>query len=164
MKAFVPKSTLITIYKALILPHFDYCRLDNCRKYLLDKLQKVQNRAAKVITGRPFDISSSTVLRELNRQPLANRREQNKAKFMCKIKNNELSEYMANIFNVTNNTNCNLRSNKVDFALLEPNTNFMKKSISYSDAKLWNTLPKSVKEKQISVRQYRTILNGNICE
>ena len=59
MKAFVPKSMLITFYKALILPHFDYCSLvwDNCSKYLLDKLKKMQNRAAKVITGRPYDIS-----------------------------------------------------------------------------------------------------------
>ena len=137
MKAFVPKSTLITI-KALILPHFDYCSLvwDNCSKYLLDKLQKMQNRAARVITGRPYDISSSTALRELNWQPLANLREQNKAKFMYKMRNNELSEFMTNMFNVTNNTNYNLRSNKVDFALQKPNTNFMKKSISYSGAKL----------------------------
>ena len=74
MKAFVLKSTLITIFKALILPHFDYCSLvwDNCSKYLLDKLQKMQNRAARVITGRSYDISSSTVLRGLNWQPLAN--------------------------------------------------------------------------------------------
>ena len=66
------------------------------------------------------------------------------------------------MFNVTNNTNYNRRSSKVDFALPKPNTNFMKKSISYLGAKLWNNLPKSVKEKQISVRQHRTILNGSI--
>ena len=164
MKVFVLRSTLITIYNLLILPHFDYCSFvwDNCSKYLLDKLQKMQNRAARVITGRPYDINSSTVLRELDWQPLANRTEQNKAEFMCIIRNKELSECMANLFNVTNNTNYNLRSNRVDFALPKPNTNFMKKSISYSDAKLWNNLPKNVKEKQISVQLHRTILNGNI--
>ena len=64
----------------------------------------MQNRAARVITGRPYDISSSNVLRELNWQPLADRREQNKVKFMFKIRNNELSECMVNMFNVANNT------------------------------------------------------------
>ena len=82
---------------------------------------------------------------------------------MYKIRNNELSECMASMFNVTNNTNYNLRSNKVDFALPKPNTNCLKNTISYWGAKLCNNLPKSVTEKQISVGQYRTILNGNIC-
>ena len=27
MKAFVPQSTLISVYNSIILPHFDYCSL-----------------------------------------------------------------------------------------------------------------------------------------
>ena len=49
MRKVVPKTTLKKVYNAIILPHFDYCSLvwDNCSDYLIDKLQKLQNRAAR---------------------------------------------------------------------------------------------------------------------
>ena len=91
------------------------------------KFRRVAETAfCKVITGASYYISSSTVLREFNWQPLVNRREQKKVKVTFKIRNNKLSECMANMFNVTDNINYNVRSNKVDFALPKPNTNFMK--------------------------------------
>ena len=68
IRQFVPKSTLLRIYNAIVLSHFDYCSLvwDNCCEYLTDKLQKLQNRASKIITGRTYDVSSDDVLKELN--------------------------------------------------------------------------------------------------
>ena len=45
------------IYNALILPHFDYCIpvWDCMSGCLSDKLQKLQNRAAREITQSPFE-------------------------------------------------------------------------------------------------------------
>ena len=70
----VPKTTLTKVYNAVILPHFDYCSLvwDNCSDYLIDKLQKLQNRAARVITGRSYETRSRDVFKELHWQPLKN--------------------------------------------------------------------------------------------
>jgi hypothetical protein len=45
-----------------------------------------------------------------------------------------------------NNSNHNLRNNNTDFVLKKPKTNFMKKSITYSAASVWNDLPKCAKE------------------
>ena len=47
----IPASTLHLIYQALVKPHFDYGDIvwDNCGKTLRDKLQKLQNRAARVM-------------------------------------------------------------------------------------------------------------------
>ena len=52
VKPFVPRSTLLYMYNSLVQPHFDYCSLvwSNCGKTLFNKLQKLQNRAARVIT------------------------------------------------------------------------------------------------------------------
>ena len=49
-----PKYTLICAYNAPILPHFDYCCevWDTIGVTLSGRLQKLQNRAARVITGR----------------------------------------------------------------------------------------------------------------
>ena len=62
VRPFLSKETAIQIYNALILPHFDYCSpvWDCLSGYLSDKLQKLQNRAARVITKSPFDTSSNT--------------------------------------------------------------------------------------------------------
>ena len=56
---YISKETAIQIYNALIMPQFDYCSpiwdcLSGC---LSDKLQKLQNHAARVITESPFDMS-----------------------------------------------------------------------------------------------------------
>ena len=52
-KAFVAKDTLGVLYNALVQPHFDYCSLvwTNCTQDLQNKLQKLQNRAARIITN-----------------------------------------------------------------------------------------------------------------
>ena len=153
MKAYVTQKTLITVYKAFILAHFDYCSLvwDTCSNYLLDELQKMQNKAARVITGKPYEVRSAEILKELRWQPLVDGRKQKKNLFMYKIKNNKFSESMTSMFNTSKNKNYNLRNNAVDFAIPKPNTNFLKRNISYSGVNLWNDLQKYAKEKQISI-------------
>ena len=76
---------------------------------------------------------------------------------MYKIRNNEFPECLTSMFNTSNNKNYNLRSNELDFALPKPNTNYLKKSFSYSGAALWNDLPKCAKDRAISVGQFKDI-------
>ena len=60
IKKYVPQSTLKEVYNAIVLSHLDYCSLvwDNCSEYNLHKLQKLQNRAVRVIRGRTYETSS----------------------------------------------------------------------------------------------------------
>ena len=51
-----------------------------------------------------------------------------------------------------------LRSNSTDYAFDKPKTNFLKKSISYSGAKTWNDLPRSLKDSNISLGQFKAPL------
>ena len=73
MKPYVPKFTLMHVYNALILPNFDYCSLvwDTCTNYLIENLQKLQNRAARVISGKSYEIRSCEILSELGWRPPA---------------------------------------------------------------------------------------------
>lgn len=163
MKDFVPQNTLISVYNAIVLPHFDYCSLvwDTCENYLQEKLQKMQNRAARVITGKTYEVRSVEILSELNWKSLVERRNENKAVFMYKIRKGECPESISNIFNVKNNQQYSLRSDNLDYALEKPRTNFLKKSISYSGAKLWNELPNRLKD-NISLNKIRAqIRDGN---
>ena len=80
---------------------------------------------------------------------------------MHKVRNNELAESVTSMFSISNNPNYNLRSNKINFDLPRPKTNFSKKSISYSGPMLWNSLPKHAKDRDISSGQFKNILNDH---
>lgn len=51
-RSFVPFKMLLCIYNALVKPHFDYCSVvwSKSNKTLATKLQKLQNRAARILT------------------------------------------------------------------------------------------------------------------
>ena len=53
IRQFIPQGSLVTLYESLIQPYFDYCSpfWDTCDKTLRNKLQIIQNRAARVIIG-----------------------------------------------------------------------------------------------------------------
>ena len=61
-------QTAIEIYNAIIQPHFDYCSpvWDEFNATLREKIQKLQNRAARVITKSSYDASSSILLEKLH--------------------------------------------------------------------------------------------------
>ena len=52
LKPLLPQSTLVMIYNSLVQPYFDYCSIvwDSLGKGLRQKLQRLQNRAARIIT------------------------------------------------------------------------------------------------------------------
>ena len=51
-RPFIPQTALQSIYNALIQPHFDYCSAvwRHCGTSLPNKLQILQNRAARILT------------------------------------------------------------------------------------------------------------------
>ena len=50
IRYFLPFEILLNVYNSLVQPHFDYCNVvwRNCSKNLSSKLQKLQNRVARV--------------------------------------------------------------------------------------------------------------------
>ena len=61
------QETLKTIYHSLVQPYFHYCDVvrGDCSKTRADKLQKMQNRAERIITRADCSIRSSDVLSSL---------------------------------------------------------------------------------------------------
>ena len=57
----ISQCTEVQIYNALIQLHFDYCApvWDGLSSYLCEKLQKLQNRAARVILQANCEVNSS---------------------------------------------------------------------------------------------------------
>ena len=84
MRPFISEHTALQIYQALILPRFDYCSSvwGDCNLTLSDKLQNLQDRAARAITRSNYDTSASSLLNRLNWDDLITRRQKLKAKLL----------------------------------------------------------------------------------
>ena len=142
------------------MPHFDYCSpvWDCLSGYLSDKLQKLQNRAARVITKWPFDTSSNYPLSTLYWERLFLRRKKQKALTMFKTMNGLAPHYLQSLFS-QHHSIYNLRDSEGTLILPKPSTNYLKRSFSYSGAMLWNNLPKRLKT-AVSVDNFKHIISN----
>ena len=89
VKPFIPISSLLNIYQSIVEPYFDYCSIvwNGIGDNLADKLQKLQNRAARVITGADYLTPTNEILNKLGWSNLKERRNKQKALMMFKIVN-----------------------------------------------------------------------------
>ena len=67
VKPFLKTEKLIVIYRSIIEPYFTYCCIvwDSISETQIANLQKLQNRAARIITAASYLQRSSDVLCEL---------------------------------------------------------------------------------------------------
>ena len=132
----VNTDTLKLMYQNLVLPCFDYCSLvwANCSQTLKNKVQRLQNRTARVITGDSYDIRSKDKLGWKN---LEERRiSQNRSKCVTKALQGKCPENINAMFIPSNIENYQLRDNNLVLMLSKPNTNAMTRSFSYAAAKI----------------------------
>ena len=91
------------IYKALIQPYFGYCSsvwgsLGVCQS---ERLQKLQNRAARLITFSDLNVRSSTLLGDLGWNSLEQRRSKQLAIVLFKTLHNLSPTRLNNILKAT---------------------------------------------------------------
>ena len=66
-KSFLPEETLRTMYTGIVEPHFRYCCSvwGCCGATEINQLQKLQNRAARIVTGSSFDTPGQPLIKRL---------------------------------------------------------------------------------------------------
>ena len=105
------------MYNALVMPYFNHCGAvwGNVNKGLADKLQKLQNRAARILTFSNYDVRSSVLLDELGWERLEYVSLKQLAVTMYKIHNNLSPSYLRRIFTNTSNVHShNLRNSELN--------------------------------------------------
>ena len=165
VRSFITTKTAVQIYQALIQPHFDYCCSvwDNLGETLSNKMQKLQNRAVRVITKSPYDASANPLLDSLHLDNLtcSLRRKTIKAKIMFKILKGDAPAYLQNLFSARG-TGYDLRNSEIKLNLPKPRTNYLKRSLCYSGALLWNSLPQNIRRLS-SLTLFNNSLNQYYC-
>ena len=111
------------------------------------KLEKLQNRAARIITGSSWDASSAPILHALKWDSLADRRAKQLKSLMFKTVNNLVPEYLSDKFASINTIHRhNLRGAQHNLFIPRPNTEALKKSFRYRGAVTWNSLSAEAKQ------------------
>ena len=144
IRPYVHFATMKLIYNCLIQPYFDYCSItwDSCGSTLADKLQKFQNRVARVLTSSSYDTNADYWLEKAGISA-----QDGKAIRVYKSLNGLAPDYLSEMFvDRSSITNYALRDTGGKLALPQPRTNYLKNSFGYSGAALWNSLPAELRQ------------------
>ena len=139
VQRYLPLVTRKMLYKTLVLPYLEYCPSvwDPISIDLSNKIERIQNRAMKIILHRPLDTSSLTLRLELNWKSLYERRQLRRAITTYKSLNKLSPPYLHNLFSF------NLFSkgrNSDKLYVVRPITNWFKNSFTYRSIIFWNSL------------------------
>ena len=150
------------MYNALVMPYFNYCGAigGNINKGQANKLQKMQNRAARILTFSNYDVRSSVLLDELGWERLDYARYKQLAVITYKIHNNLSPSYLRWIFTNTSNVHShNLRNFEFNYYVPRPRTESAKGSLHYRGSVLWNKIPSEIR-KLPSLNIFKTSIHG----
>ena len=150
-KNFLPRETLKTLYTGIVEPHFRYCCsvLGCCGSTEINQLQKLQNRAARIVTNSSFDTPSRPLIEVLGWKTIEQLISIESETMVFKSLNELAPQYLCGLF--TKNSQCStrtLRNTGTDVRLPKKNSANGQKFFSFRGAKLWNSL--SAESKQAS--------------
>ena len=99
IKPIINRENLMTVYRSIVTLIIVVSLWDSISETLANKLQKLQHRAAHIITSALYTKRSQHILHELGWSTLAEMRQQQKAVMMFKIIINGLTpSYLSKMF------------------------------------------------------------------
>ena len=149
MSKFVDENCLKTLAASFILSRLDYCNAlyKNLNKYQIEKLQKLQNFAAKVVLSKSIYDHVTPLLIDLHWLPVSFRIDFKIAVLAFKCIHNLAPSYLSDLLEIYVPSR-SLRSSSL--CLLKPfKTKFKTlggKCFSFTAPKVWNDLPVSLRQ------------------
>ena len=147
-KKYLPIVTVQKMYRSLVEPYFRY----SCPVWgvaginAINRLQKLQNRAARIVTNSAYDASALPIIRKLGWPTINELIESETIKMVYKSVNNQApiyhTEMFARLSDICKRELCNT---KTDLTVPRRKSAFSQKCFSYKGAKLWNYLSVEVK-------------------
>ena len=151
---FLPKEILGTLYKTHVEPHFRYCNIVwvRCNQTQLNKLQQLQNRAARAVAKVRFENTNhAKLLKDLGWLDIEQFIAYDTAVMMYKVQKDLVPHETVESFEPFRFTHSyNTRSSdSEDFQLYKALSCSGQRSIAYAEgSKTWNELPRYIKEAQ----------------
>ena len=138
-----------SLYTSIVEPHFRYCcSVWGCAGTTeINRLQKLQNRAARIVTNSSFDTPSNKLLEKLGWKTINELIDIESKTMVFKSLNELAPPYLRSLFRKNSqSTSYRLRNTSTDLRLPKIGTENGKKSFSFRGAKLWNSLSANCKQ------------------
>ena len=141
------RQTLSKMYITYIRPILEYaCEVwDNCNNYNINKLEKVQLDAARIVTGLPIFTKTENLYLATGWEPLEERRHNRKLQLLYNIKNGSAPQYLRELLppTIQSITTYPLRNGN-DFIVPFCRLTISSTSFFPSTIREWNKLDESV--------------------
>ena len=140
---------MISIYNALVRPHFDYCSevWDTLGIGHSTRIQKLRNRAARIVMGMTNDTPGLEAITAFGWETLESRRAKFEAVQMYKVLNDLAPNALVYLFMPKSDvTDYELRGSSTSLEIPFTRTENLKNGFSYDGAKLWNSLPEDLRD------------------
>ncbi len=140
------RRSLEKLYFTFVRSKLEYASIvwDNCPQYLINLLEDVQLRAAKVICGATNRTSRALIYKELGWQTLQTRRKDHRLATMYKIMHNSTPDYLCSPIPVNNEHIYHLRNAK-ETPGVKARTSAFQNSFYPQTIKDWNELDYEIK-------------------
>ena len=119
-----------------------------CGKININRINKLQKRAARIILHKPLSTPSQELFNDLHWMTFEERVNYMTAVLTYKAMNNLAPSYLSNLLVPVSNTLAYGTRSTTNNNLVIPthNTELFKQSFSYSAVTIWNSIPLSLKE------------------
>ena len=143
LKYSISRNALNQIYMSYLLPVVEYASVvwDGCSERDSQTLQKIQNEAARLVTGLTRSVSLENLYKECGWLTLSQRRKQHKLSFMYNVNADLVPSYISDLIPplVNEISDYPFRNNR-NISLPYNRTNISQKSCIPSSIRLWNGL------------------------
>ena len=156
------RKSLETIYTTFIRPILEYADTvwDNCTQYEKEELEKIQNEAARIVTGTTKLVSIEELNKETKWETLEERRRKHKLTLFYKMVNGLSPRYLSSLVPplVNRVSSYNLR-NSNDIRMVPASSKSYYESFLPSVVREWNKLPTHVRNSE-SLNIFKRNLNN----
>lgn len=160
IKRLVPSNVMTALYKAYVLPNFEYCSplLLGISRTLNNKLERANHYALRSILNLGNSVTYDACLSIASMTSLEQRRIEHSLIVFFQSFRMHGPNYISNFFK-PRVTNYNLRGSGLNVSQPSYNNRFMHNSFSYFTAHVWNNLPLSTKSAP-TVQHFKSLIKN----
>ena len=142
-KKYLPLLTIQSMYKSLVEPHFRYCCpvWGSCGTTAINELQKLQNRAVRIVTNSRYDSSAKPIIKKLGWLTVSENIQMETLSMVYKSINDLAPTYLTEMSSrLSDRSKRELRNTRSDLEIPMRKSANGQKCFSYKGATMWNCL------------------------
>ena len=147
-KKYLPLLTIQSMYKSLVEPYLRYCCpvWGSCGSTAINELQKLQNRAARIVTNSRYDASAKPIIKKLGWHTVSEMIQMETLSMVYKSINDLAPTYLTEMFSrLSDSSKRQLRNTRSDLEIPMRKSANGQKCFSYKGATMWNRLSQESK-------------------